>query len=161
MAWPRACRGQHGDRDVQSSQGALLVNLLMRWVLNERGCLVGGIAVKNDKAGKRRKRLDHKRQWQAEKQRRAQYPDFTFDEREGTSEFMELVKDAVRRFDFNEVSPGEQQAFRDMNERGFGAVLNDLQAGMRMAQQIDPKNREAKIADLIWAVNLASAVFRK
>ena len=117
--------------------------------------------MKNHKADKRRKKLDHKRQWQAEKQRRAQYPSFVFDEREGNPEFIELVKAAVQRFDFSEVSPGEQRAFRDMKERGFGAVLNDLLAGMRMAQQIDPENREAKIADLIWGINLASVVFRK
>ncbi len=74
---------------------------------------------------------------------------------------MELVKAAVRRFDFSEVSPGEQRAFRYMKDRGFGAVRNDLQAGMRMAQQIDPENREANIADLIRGINLASVVFRK
>jgi hypothetical protein len=125
------------------------------------GRSVGAIAMKNHKADKRRKRLDHKLQWQAEKHRRAQYPDFIFDEREGNSEFMELVKAAVRCFDFSEVSPGEQRAFRDMKERGFGAVLNVLQAGMRMAQQIDPENREAKIADIIWVINLASIVLRK
>ncbi len=117
--------------------------------------------MKYHKAKKRRKRLDHKRQWQVEKRHRAQYPSFVFDEREGNPEFVELVKAAVRRFDFSEVSPGEQRAFRDMKERGSMAVLNDLRAGMRMVQQSDPENREAKVADLLWATNLASIVFRK
>jgi len=117
--------------------------------------------VKNDKAEKRRKKLDHKRQWQAKMQQRAQYPDFVYDEKEGNPEFIKLVKDAVRRFDFTEVSLGEQKTFRDMNKRGFTAALMNLRARMWLALQKDPENQVEGCADLHWNLNLGEAVFRK
>jgi hypothetical protein len=117
--------------------------------------------MKDRKTENRKKKLRRKREWEARKLHRKQFPDFEFDEREANADFANLVKLAVRQFHFNEVSVGEQNAFRDMKNRGFVAVLRDLKAGMRLAQQVDPDNQDARIADIIFELKLGSVILAK
>ncbi len=115
----------------------------------------------NRKAEKRKRKLAHKREWQAARHRRAQYPEFVFIEKDGDPDFVSLVRGAVSEFDFEELSAGPQRLFRDMRKHGFQYVLRHLQAMMSKLQKEQPDNVAGTAADVQWLVSVGHAVLCK
>ena len=99
------------------------------------------------------------RSLEMKRQRRAEFPDFRYQEKHGNPEFVAIVKDAISRFDFAELGKTEQIAFSMMKEFGAEHALAAIQKNMRKLQEEGKNDAYIASADLQWLFSVGHAVF--
>ena len=99
------------------------------------------------------------RSLEIKRQRRAEFPDFRYQEKHGNPEFVAIVKEAIRRFDFAELDKVEQSAFRMMKQFGRAYALAALEKNMRKLQEEGVDDAYIASADLQWLLSVGHAVF--
>ena len=90
------------------------------------------------------------------RRRRAEFPDFVFWEEHGNPDFVDIVKEAIRYFDFATLERREQDTFRLMKRKGANFVLATLKDDMRQAREED---KSRVYSDFMWANSLGNAIF--
>ena len=93
------------------------------------------------------------------RQRRAEFPDFEFREEHGNPEFVAIVKEAIRHFDFAELNEVEQNAFRRMKQFGAKHARAALKNVMRKLQEGGADDVYVVSADLLWLCSVGHAIF--
>src|SRR5688500_18661183 len=110
----------------------------------------------------KRLRQEHRRQYRQFKgEPLAGFPEFEFDEDEGDPEFVTLVKEAIQKFDFHELSEFNQQVFRLMKRKGAAHALQALTQEMAETRKSHPDNPYAQLGDSIWVLSLGETIFKK
>ena len=102
-----------------------------------------------------------KRVLEIKRQRRAEFPDFVFWEEHGNPEFVAIVKEAIRRFDFAELDKVEQSAFRMMKQFGTAYALAAIKKNMRKFQEEGADNAYVVAVDLQWLCSIGHAIFSR
>jgi hypothetical protein len=119
--------------------------------------------MQNEKADRRKKKLADRRRREKERSvelaRRAEFPDFEFDNRHADPEFASVVRAAVERFDFDELPPVEQTAYRIMRQRGAAVAMNTLRVAMEAIRADHPGNAYAQVGDIAWMLTTGERVF--
>ena len=93
------------------------------------------------------------------RRRRAEFPEFAYLEEHGNPEFVDIVKRAIRRFDFAELGKTEQIAFGMMKQFGAAHALASIKNNMRKLQEEGADNAYVVSADLQWLCSVGGAVF--
>ena len=100
-----------------------------------------------------------KRALEIRHRRRAEFPDFVFQEEHGNLEFAAIVKEAIRHFDFAELNEVEQNAFRMMKQFGAKHARAALKNVMRKLQEGGADDVYVVSADLLWLCSVGHAIF--
>ncbi len=100
-----------------------------------------------------------KRALEIKRRRRTEFPDFVFWEEHGNPEFVAIVKEAIRRFDFAELDKVEQNAFRMMKQFGTAYALAALKKMMRKFQEEGVSDPYLASADGQWLCSVGHALF--
>ena len=95
------------------------------------------------------------------RQRRAEFPDFRYQEKHGNPEFVAIVKEAIRDFDFAKLNAVEQNAFRMMKEFGAEHALAAIQKNMRKLQEEGVDDAYIASADLQWLLSVGHAILSR
>ena len=90
---------------------------------------------------------------------RAEFPDFVYWEEDGNPEFVDIVKQAIRRFDFAELNKTEQIAFGIMKQFGKAHALASIQKNMRKLQEEGKNDAYLASADIQWLCSVGHAIF--
>ena len=93
------------------------------------------------------------------RRRRAEFPEFVYREDHGNPKFVDIVKRAIRRFDFAELNEVEQDAFRMMKQFGAAHALAALKNVMRKLQEGGTDDVYAVSADRLWLCSVGHAIF--
>ena len=96
-----------------------------------------------------------------QKQKATRFPEFVFAERDANPAFAELVKTAVRSFDFTELSDAEQLCFQLMRQHGYSSIVEFLRSVMAEIRQEDPESIPGKAADAIWGLRMGDIILGK
>ena len=93
--------------------------------------------------------------------RRAEFPDFVFQEKHGNPEFVAIVKQAIRDFDFAELDKPYQNAFRWMKREGAAYAEEKLKDDMRRDREKGISNEYTAFGDLQWLLSAGHAIFSR
>lgn len=128
------------------------------------GSMDAGLIMQDKKAERRKEKLaewERRRlELQLEHQRGTEFPEFEFDEAEGDPEFIALVKEAIQRFDFEELPEIDQSVFRLMKQEGAAHALQTLYQAMAEVRKGHPDNPYAQVGD-IFGPYLSGKLFSK
>src|SRR5262245_34178388 len=121
--------------------------------------------MRNDKSQRRKRKLADRRRrekvWAVKIARRAEFPEFVFDDAHADPEFAATIREAVGRFSFDELPSVEQSAYKLVREKGASAAMNTLRAAMAAVRADHPDNDYAQVGDIAWQLSAGELIFSK
>lgn len=119
--------------------------------------------MRNEKSERRKRKLDDRKRRERERlaavARRAEFPEFVFDDTHADPEFAAVVRGAVEKFDFSELPAVEQTAFKIVRRQGAAVAINTLRAAMEAVRAEQPENAYAQLGDIAWTLTTGELVF--
>lgn len=120
--------------------------------------------MRNEKSDRRKKKLADRSKRQKEHaaalDRRAEFPEFVFDDRHADPAFAAVVRAAVEKFDFADLPSVEQRAYKVMRREGAAVAMNTLRAAMEAVRADHPENAYAQLGDIAWTLTTGELVFK-
>src|SRR5947207_14519440 len=100
--------------------------------------------MRNEKSDRRKKKLAERRRRErghaAALARRAEFPEFVFDDRHADPVFAAVVRAAVEKFDFADLPAIEQTTYKVMRREGSAVALAKLRVAMAAVRAEHPNN---------------------
>ncbi len=119
--------------------------------------------MQNEKANRRKKKLADRQRREKERSaslaRRAEFPEFVFDDHHADQEFADVVRSAVKKFDFAELPSIEQTTYKVMRKEGAAIAMAKLRLAMAAVRADQPDNTYAQLGDIAWMLTTGERVF--
>lgn len=119
--------------------------------------------MRNEKSERRKKTLavrkQREKEYAAAQARRAEFPEFVFDDRHADPEFAAVVRAAVKKFDFAELPSIEQTTYKVMRKEGAAVAMAKLRLAMAAVRADHPGNAYAQLGDIAWVLSTGEMVY--
>jgi len=119
--------------------------------------------MRNERSDRRKKKLavrkQREKEYVAAQARRAEFPEFVFDDRNADPAFAAVLRAAVKKFDFAELPSIEQTTYKLMRKEGAATAMAKLRLAMASVRADHPDNEYAQLGDIVWQLTTGELVY--